>query len=161
MKTKFKKTIAFFALVAIFTSCSKSNSDGTASATEIPVTFTINGKSFTGTFISATNITGCTSKQTSLIESANKKQSINIMNFNPAGGNFGEFLSLNACEMKLLANDTENGITDLYNTGDGVNNIGGQITVSGKKYTLNCRCKSSGDPFSANYYQVTATWTIN
>jgi PBP1b-binding outer membrane lipoprotein LpoB len=161
MKTKFKKIIAFCALAAIFTSCSKSSADETATAVSVPVTFTINGKSFTGTFIAGTNKTGCTSKQAALIESANKKQSISIINFNPAGGNFGEFLSLNACEMKLLANDTENGVTDLYNTGDGVNNIGGQITVSGKKYTLNCRCKSTGDPFSANYYQVTATWTIN
>jgi hypothetical protein len=161
MKKFLKSAIILGALLAIFTSCSKSSSDETASNSSIPVTFTINGKSFTGTFISGNNMTGCTSKQTSLIESANKKQSISIMNFNPAGGNFGEYLSLNACEMKLLANDTENGVTDLYNTGDGVNNIGGQITVSGKKYTLNCRCKSTGDPFSANYYQVTATWTIN
>ena len=163
MKTK---NLIFF-LISLMVSCSKSNSDDdslTSKGYTVPVELTINGVSRPSkiTITDAQPLGFCT-EDFILITDTNVSYAddfnISMNHFKEAGFEFnGNEATIGEEETNCDAKELViNGPNDTAYLSKAVG--GGQVTVSGKNYTLTCYAKDGVPPIDNLTYTITATWT--
>lgn len=161
------KIFKIILLLLTFVSCSKFNSDTdniTTKTYTVPVELTINGVTRPSkiTISDATPLGYCTNDFL-LVTDTNVPYAdafdISMVHFKEAGFEFNgnettigeEQVNCNAKELVI------NGPNDTGYVSKAVG--GGQVTVSGKNYTLTCYAKNIITPTDNVIYNITATWT--
>ncbi len=163
MKTK---NLIFF-LISLMVSCSKSNSDDdslTSKGYTVPVELTINGISRPSKItISDAEPLGYCTNDFMLVTDTNVPYTdafdISMVHFKEAGFEFNgneatigeEQANCDAKELVINAPNDKGYLSKAVG--------GGQVTVSGKNYTLTCYAKNIITPSDNTIYTITATWT--
>ena len=163
MKTK----ILLLSLFVMIVGCSKSNSDEdnySSKGYTVPVELTINGVTRPSkiTISDATPLGYCTN-DFMLVTNTNVPYTdafdISMVHFKEAGFEFNgneatigeEQTNCDAKELVINAPNDKGYLSKAVG--------GGQVTVSGKNYTLTCYAKNIITPTDNTIYTITATWT--
>jgi hypothetical protein len=164
MKTFITKTIAILVLTSTILACSKKDDTPTPVVANkvdytVPITMSIDGDMQVSTIKVKTNLLEIGECETSIIGTTTAIPSmdfgITISNFNENGGTFTKPKNNSTLECSKMGLVAQSGTTNYYNKVSG----GGEITLSGKTYTLNCFALKENDLNPGTYYTITATWT--